>query len=271
MRKPFAAALTAAAVVVGAASAGAATVALFTDIGGHEHEQAIRAASAKGLFAGYDDGTFRPDRKLTNRQSEVVLRRLLDRYQDDDGDSTLTRAQAAAVLAYGVCGLDGDCGTITAPRTPTTTAPAIPADTGKWKRNVYSGGTVVYTLSSDGNWDGHEWDFAFINLACWLGERPEIVVSVSSLAAADSLPVHYWSGDGETTSAFWDVQTKASDRSWLAQPASLSRGAFLRNIIDNPGTFVFGYVDAGITTAHHWFNTAGLAAVTGYLYKVCGM
>ena len=29
-----------------------AAVTLFTDTGGHKHEQAIRAANAKGLFAG---------------------------------------------------------------------------------------------------------------------------------------------------------------------------------------------------------------------------
>lgn len=270
MRKSFAAALIAAAVAVGAAAAGAATVTLFTDIGGHEHEQAIRAANAKGLFAGYEDGTFRPDRKLTNRQSEVVLRRLLDRYQDDDGDSTLTRGQAAALLAYGVCGLDGDCGTATAPKAPTATTPAIPADTGDWKRNVYPGGTVAYSLFSDGNWNGHNWDFAIINLICWAGNRPGIHVDVPPLIAAGSIRVGYWSGDGETTSVVWKINP-GERLDWLVQPASLSRGEFLRNIISNPGQFVFGYTDTGVTTTHRWSNTDGIAAVASYLYKVCGM
>lgn len=91
--------------VAGAALAGSG----FSDTGNHEHEAEIGLANAKGLFYGYDDGTFRPDRTLTNKQAEVVLRRLLDRYTDDDGNSTLTRAEAAVVLVHGVCGLDGDC------------------------------------------------------------------------------------------------------------------------------------------------------------------
>lgn len=92
--------------VAGAALAGSG----FSDTGDHEHETEIGLANAKGLFYGYNDGTFRPDRTLTNKQAEVVLRRLLDRYTDDDGNSTLTRAEAAVVLVHGVCGLDGDCG-----------------------------------------------------------------------------------------------------------------------------------------------------------------
>lgn len=115
MTKKLVAALVAAGVVLGVAGTIAAT-APFSDTTGHEHEAAIRLANAKGLFAGYEDGTFRPDRTLTNRQSEVVLRRLLDKYTDDDGNSTLTRAEAAVVLIYGVCGLDADCGPPTPPR-----------------------------------------------------------------------------------------------------------------------------------------------------------
>ena len=271
MRKSLTAALIAAAVAVGAAAAGAATVALFTDIVGHEHEQAIRAANAKGLFAGYDDGSFRPDRKLTNRQSEVVLRRLLDRYQDDDGDSTLTRGQAAALLAYGVCGLDGDCGTATAPRTPTTTAPVAPADTGDWTRSVHDVGTVAYSLISDGNWNGHNWDFAFLSVVCWADGSPEIHIAVPSLVATGSIRVNYWPGDGGITTAVWEIRTWGAQRDRLVQPSSLSRGAFLRNIIDHPSDLLFGYVDAGVTTTHRWSNTDGLAAVASYLYKVCGM
>lgn len=95
------------AVIVAAGAVLAA--AAFSDVTGHAHEAEINIARDKGLFAGYDDGTFRPDRKLTNRQSETVLGRLLNNYVDNDGNSTLTRAEAAVVLARGVCGLDGDC------------------------------------------------------------------------------------------------------------------------------------------------------------------
>lgn len=110
MSKPLAAAAAAALLLGGAAVGVFATGNVFSDIAGHEHEAEIRLAASKGLFAGYGDGTFRPDRTLTNKQSEVVLRRLLDNYTDDDGNSILTRAEAAVVLTSGVCGLDGDCG-----------------------------------------------------------------------------------------------------------------------------------------------------------------
>lgn len=98
------------AVVVGVAAAALASHGRFSDLPpGHRHAAAIAEAHHKGLFEGYGDGTFRPDRVLTNRQAETVLRRMLDRYTGDDGNSTLTRAQAAVLLARGVCGLDGDC------------------------------------------------------------------------------------------------------------------------------------------------------------------
>lgn len=109
--------------VAGAALAGSG----FSDTGNHEHEAEIGLANAKGLFYGYDDDTFRPDRTLTNKQAEVVLRRLLDRYTDDDGNSTLTRAEAAVVLVHGVCRLDGDC---VAPETEPETDEPETADAG---------------------------------------------------------------------------------------------------------------------------------------------
>ena len=102
-------AVAVAAVVLTAGTVAAVGTSPFSDTSGHEHEAEIVLANSKGLFQGYVDKTFRPDQTLTNRQSEVVLGRLLDRYTDDDGNSTLTRAEAAVVLTRGVCGLDGDC------------------------------------------------------------------------------------------------------------------------------------------------------------------
>jgi len=102
-------AVAVAAVVLTAGTVAAVGTSPFSDTSGHEHEAEIVLANSKGLFQGYGDKTFRPDQTLTNRQSEVVLGRLLDRYTDDNGNSTLTRAEAAVVLTRGVCGLDGDC------------------------------------------------------------------------------------------------------------------------------------------------------------------
>lgn len=134
--KFFAVTLAAAALAVTAAAVAAVGPSPFSDISGHEHETEIGLAQHKGLFHGYGDNTFRPDAVLTNRHAEVVLGRLLDHYNDDDGTNTLTRAQAAVVLTRGVCGLDGDCedaGPVTRvddppgedePDAPTTTSPA---------------------------------------------------------------------------------------------------------------------------------------------------
>lgn len=81
----------------------------FTDTSGHPHELAVNIAADKGLFRGYRDGAFRPDRLLTAGQAEGVIARLVDRYTDDDGEFTLTRAETAVLLSRGACWWDGDC------------------------------------------------------------------------------------------------------------------------------------------------------------------
>ena len=93
--------------IAGAAFAAASA---FTDVGDdHEHAAEIAAAHQIGVFNGYGDGTFRPDGKLTQRQAENVIWRILSWHgTDDDGNFEITRADAAALAMTGLCGLDGD-------------------------------------------------------------------------------------------------------------------------------------------------------------------
>ena len=48
----------------------------FTDIRGHEFEEAILRAAANGIVKGYPDKTFRPDGKITRAEAVAILNRL---------------------------------------------------------------------------------------------------------------------------------------------------------------------------------------------------
>ena len=94
------------AVVLFAGGAFAATA--FNDVAdNHPASAEITAAHQIGVFQGYGDGTFRPDGKLTQRQAENVVGRML-RYHgtDDDGNLEISRADAAVLAMTGLCGLD---------------------------------------------------------------------------------------------------------------------------------------------------------------------
>ncbi len=220
--RTLAAGLVAVAAVFAVGAAATAAVVVFSDTSGHEHEAEIRLAHSKGLFAGYEDGTFRPDRTLTNKQSEVVLRRLLDNYTNDDGNSTLTRAEAAVVLTRGVCGLDGDCGSpppppTSAPETPQG-RPPVPQDTGVWERfeTKYEWDDtpiVGYTLASTSG--PYSWDVAYVMLRCF-GDDPDISLTTTELIFADGqIPVRYRAGSATAVSATWDVWETDALSGWM--------------------------------------------------------
>lgn len=60
---------------------------IFWDIGGHWGQSFIMQSQTRGFFAGYEDGSFRPDKSLTNDELAVIIDRLLaDLGQDDDED-----------------------------------------------------------------------------------------------------------------------------------------------------------------------------------------
>jgi len=277
--RTLAAGLVAAAAVFAAGAAAVAAVVVFSDTSGHEHEAEIRLANSKGLFAGYEDGTFRPDQTLTNRQSEVVLRRLLDKYTDDDGNSTLTRAEAAVVLTRGVCGLDGDCD----PPPPPTSAPEapqgrppIPQDTGEWERfeTTYEWDDtpiVGYVLPSTSG--PYSWDVANVMIRCF-GNDPEISVTTTEYIAADGqIPVRYRAGSATAVSTTWRVWPIDALDGWIGLPSNANRGQFLRYIIDNPGPFRFEWTDKydDSPTTFRWDSTRGLDAAAKELYGICGL
>lgn len=278
--RTLAAGLAAVAAVFAVGAAAFAAVTVFSDTSGHEHQAEIRLANSKGLFAGYGDGTFRPDRTLTNRQSEVVLRRMLDKYTDDDGNSTLTRAEAAVVLTRGVCGLDGDCGDPPPPPTSAPEAPQerppVPQDTGLWERfeTEYEWDDtpiVGYTLSSTSG--PFSWDVAHVMIRCF-GDDPEISITTTELIFADDLiPVRYRSGSATAVSAVWPVWETDSINGWIGFPSSANRGQFLRYIIDNPGPFLFEWTDEydDHPTTFRWDSTRGLDAAAKELYGICGL
>ena len=54
----------------------------FSDVRGHWAQAAIDKASALGLIAGYADGTFRPDQKVTRAQLVAILNEVLGRTPD---------------------------------------------------------------------------------------------------------------------------------------------------------------------------------------------
>ena len=277
--RTLAAGLVAAAAVFAAGAAAVAAAVVFSDTSGHEHEAEIRLANSKGLFAGYEDGTFRPDRTLTNRQSEVVLRRLLDKYTDDDGNSTLTRAEAAVVLTRGVCGLDGDCDppppSTSAPETPQG-RPPIPQDTGEWERfeTTYEWDDtpiVGYVLPSTSG--PYSWDVAHVMLRCF-GNIPEISITTTELIFADvQIPVRYRAGSATAVSTTWQVWEDDALDGWIGLPSNANRGQFLRYIIDNPGPFLFEWTDKydDSPTTFRWNSTRGLDAAAKELYGICGL
>lgn len=57
----------------------------FTDLTGHWAEAYVANAVAKGWITGYEDGTFRPDQKITRAEAVTIVNRMLNRYLSTDG------------------------------------------------------------------------------------------------------------------------------------------------------------------------------------------
>ena len=106
----LAAAIVGLALIAVAGAAFAAASWTFTDVSDdHEHAAEIAAAHQINLFNGYGDGTFRPDAKLTQRQAETLIWRILSWHGTDAaGNFEITRADIAVLAMTGLCGLDGD-------------------------------------------------------------------------------------------------------------------------------------------------------------------
>lgn len=88
----------------------------FTDVPqDHEHRAAIDWAYNRELFKGYPDRSFKPDRALSENELQIVVKRLFDSYDE------ITRSQTAAILYYGITGLERGPSTTTTTTSPTTT------------------------------------------------------------------------------------------------------------------------------------------------------
>ena len=57
----------------------------FRDTDGHWAELYIGAAVNSGLLSGYEDGTFRPDNRITRAEAVTIINRMLVRAVDKDG------------------------------------------------------------------------------------------------------------------------------------------------------------------------------------------
>jgi hypothetical protein len=60
----------------------------FNDITGHWAAESINKAAEAGWITGYDDGSFRPDQKITRAEAMTLINRLLYRLVDNDGLNT---------------------------------------------------------------------------------------------------------------------------------------------------------------------------------------
>ena len=79
---------------------------VFSDVpDSHEYADEINAAQAVGLVHGIGGGLYDPERTLTSTQADKLVERLLDHFTDDNDEFTLSRAEAAALLITGLCGL----------------------------------------------------------------------------------------------------------------------------------------------------------------------
>lgn len=68
-------------------SASSAVFADFSDIKGHWAESYVNAMVAKNYIKGYDDGTFKPDKTISNTEALILLSRMLGVENPDYSDS----------------------------------------------------------------------------------------------------------------------------------------------------------------------------------------
>jgi hypothetical protein len=100
----------------------------FSDVEeGHPHYVGIRIAEEEGWYAGYPDGTLRPDSNITSEQIAIITERMWP--------EGATRAEIASFIAAGrfaviqksiVLGIDEDVATI-------TNSGSFPIDMSGWK------------------------------------------------------------------------------------------------------------------------------------------
>ncbi len=99
MFKRLTVALIAVAVVAVAGTAVAQTMQRFNDVPpDHEAFEAIEWAASAGVTAGYDDGTFKPDRPLSKRHAVVFMERFYDDILGAEQSEDFTRSDMMVLL-----------------------------------------------------------------------------------------------------------------------------------------------------------------------------
>ncbi len=195
-----------------------ATSGRFTDVPqDHEFNEAIEWSYNRGLFQGYIDRSFKPDRELSENELQIVVKRLFDSYD------SITRAQTAAILYYGITYLENG-----PPTTTTTTRPVITTTTTTRPiiRTTTTTATVPTTLAApfscpfplgEAEWlSDNEIRFSIDNSECNIDFGVEIDVdnfwdstsfTVDPYEVGGYSPTHTWPGDNRRIKIeVWDLR-----------------------------------------------------------------
>ena len=221
--------------------------ATFSDVP-DDHPQAddIAYAVAQGWFAGYEDGTFRPDDTLIDRHVVTVFRRAFP-----DG---VSRADLATVLRAGETALNTT--------TPTTT-PTV--GTGSWKyvdgtglHGDYEGYIVLSTSSS-----AEDWQFdPILVIRCGVGNEAwdDVFIGTQFLLFndidTDTMTVAY---------RFSDQTQVTTDNGWRSNEDSdsglLASSGFISALENTDGDYLYTSLRGRNATESAEFDITGLDAV----------
>lgn len=144
----------------------------FSDVEGHQYEEAIQAVVATSLFQGYQDNTFQPDRKLSADEWRVIAGRLSSR--------GWSRAEVAVFLQAGLEALEQPSSSsqpaneepISTTSRPVVIETTTSTTTGSVSTSFYSEGEypavavlsrpeVLLVVSPEG-WDGLDWEYRLL-------------------------------------------------------------------------------------------------------------
>ena len=213
-----------------------------------DHPQAddIAYAVAQGWFAGYEDGTFRPDATLIDRHVVTVFRRAFP-----DG---VSRADLATVLRAGETALNA-----------TTETPPPTVGTGSW---VYADGTGVH-----GDYEGYgvpatsssaeDWEFTpTLIIRCGVGndEWNSVFIGTPFLLFND-----YDTGTMTVVYRFSDQTQATTDNGWWStedsDSALFAPSGFKSALQNTTGDYLYAFLRDSDNTERAEFDLTGLDAV----------
>ena len=233
--------------------------ATFSDVP-DDHPQAddIAYAVSQGWFAGYEDGTFRPDATLIDRHVVTVFRRAFP-----DG---VSRADLATVLRAGQTALNTTTPTTTPATTPTTT-PTV--GTGSWEyfdgtglHGDYEGYRVTSTSSSAPDWEDRD-PVLFVRCGVGNDEWDSVFIATPFLLFNDNTT------DTMTVAYRFDDQTQVTtDNGWWSSEdstsalfASSASSGFARALQNTDGDYLYTSLRGRNDTESAEFDITGLDAV----------